>query len=155
MIRRSGRRRHRAASACAVFAAIGVSTGLLGASLPQPAEAQPTDQNPLGGLVGGLLPLPSGSPPPSEQPPSEQPPGQEPEGSTSTQPAPSEQPPSTGNPSQNPLERLGTRTANSFRDDQPCADRFVAPCPDAETGARTMLGAAQKAWCSRRAATPA
>jgi alkaline phosphatase D len=34
----------------------------------------------------------------------------------------------------------------SYRDDQPCGDEIIVPCPDAETGARTLLGDAQKRW---------
>lgn len=48
--------------------------------------------------------------------------------------------------------RLG-RTAELFlldqrqyRDPQPCGGELIVPCPDAETGARSYLGAQQKAW---------
>jgi len=48
--------------------------------------------------------------------------------------------------------RLG-RTAELFlldqrqyRDQQPCGGALIVPCPDAETGARSYLGAQQKAW---------
>jgi alkaline phosphatase D len=48
--------------------------------------------------------------------------------------------------------RLG-RTAELFlldqrqyRDPQPCSGALIVPCPDAETGARSYLGAQQKAW---------
>ena len=33
-----------------------------------------------------------------------------------------------------------------YRDDQPCNDQFVVPCPEAETQPRKYLGDAQKAW---------
>ena len=33
-----------------------------------------------------------------------------------------------------------------YRDDQPCNDTFVVPCPEAETEPRKYLGDAQKAW---------
>jgi alkaline phosphatase D len=33
-----------------------------------------------------------------------------------------------------------------YRDDQPCGDTFVIPCPEAETEPRKYLGDAQKAW---------
>ena len=36
-----------------------------------------------------------------------------------------------------------------YRDDQPCGDQFVVPCPEAETEPRKYLGDAQKAWFKR------
>lgn len=33
-----------------------------------------------------------------------------------------------------------------YRDQQACGGTFIVPCPDAETGTRTYLGAEQKAW---------
>jgi alkaline phosphatase D len=33
-----------------------------------------------------------------------------------------------------------------YRDDQPCNDQVAVPCPEGETGARTLLGAEQKRW---------
>jgi len=33
-----------------------------------------------------------------------------------------------------------------YRDDQPCGDQLFAPCPDAETGNRTLLGSRQLEW---------
>jgi alkaline phosphatase D len=33
-----------------------------------------------------------------------------------------------------------------YRDDQPCNDAFVTPCPDSEAEGRTLLGPGQKAW---------
>jgi len=40
-----------------------------------------------------------------------------------------------------------------YRDAQPCTGQIIVPCPDAETGARTFLGAAQKAWFKDAVAT--
>lgn len=77
-----------------MFAALGVTTGLLDASLPQTAQAQSTDQNPLPGLVGGLLPLPTGSSEPSPSSTSEQPPSDSP----SSSPPSSSEDQSSGNP---------------------------------------------------------
>jgi alkaline phosphatase D len=34
----------------------------------------------------------------------------------------------------------------SYRDDQPCGDQLIVPCPEAETRSATLLGAAQKQW---------
>ncbi|MTD43286.1 hypothetical protein GKE82_02920 [Conexibacter sp. W3-3-2] len=36
-----------------------------------------------------------------------------------------------------------------YRDPQACTGQIVVPCPDAETGRRTFLGAEQKAWFKR------
>ncbi len=36
-----------------------------------------------------------------------------------------------------------------YRDDQPCNDTFVVPCPEAETEPRKFLGGAQKEWFKR------
>jgi alkaline phosphatase D len=33
-----------------------------------------------------------------------------------------------------------------YRDPQPCDDQFFVPCPEAETGARTLLGPGQRDW---------
>jgi alkaline phosphatase D len=33
-----------------------------------------------------------------------------------------------------------------YRDPQPCDDEFFVPCPEAETGARTLLGPGQRDW---------
>ena len=41
----------------------------------------------------------------------------------------------------------------SYRDDQPCGDELIVPCPEAETREATLLGAAQKQWL--KAAVPA
>jgi len=90
------------ASAVAVLAALGASTGLLGASLPAPAQAEPVRAGLLPGL-GELLPLPSPQPP-SEPPSSEQPsppeepsrpPAEQPSAPPSGSPAPAK-PPSSG-----------------------------------------------------------
>jgi alkaline phosphatase D len=40
----------------------------------------------------------------------------------------------------------------SYRDAQPCGDQLIVPCPDAETGARKLLGDAQKQWFVDRVA---
>ena len=37
-----------------------------------------------------------------------------------------------------------------YRDDQPCNDTPVAPCPDRSTPGRTMLGTEQKRWLVER-----
>ena len=41
------------------------------------------------------------------------------------------------------LVLLDTR---QYRDDQPCGDEVLQPCPDAETGQRTLLGRQQREW---------
>lgn len=37
----------------------------------------------------------------------------------------------------------------SYRDDQPCGDQIIVPCPEAEDREATMLGGAQKAWLTK------
>lgn len=88
-------RRHRAAGALAVLAALAVSTGLLGASLPAPADAQTAQADLLPGL-GGLLPLPGGSSSTSQ-----------PAAPQAPQPSPAPQPaPPSGSAPSNPLQPL-------------------------------------------------
>ena len=96
-------RRRRAASALAVFAALGASTGLLGANLPASAEARTAQADLLPGL-GGLLPLPGGASSTSQPSPQPEPqPSSEP--SPEPQPSPEPAPPSSSAPA-NPLQPL-------------------------------------------------
>ena len=40
-----------------------------------------------------------------------------------------------------------------YRDDQPCGDQLLTPCPEAETGDRTLLGKGQKEWLKEKLAS--